>query len=356
MTHSKSFYEVTPQTIELPFETTGYNLVKKDYNFLTNTDTYLVIDKKPYIKSKHDTYKGIYFIPDTMNEPLARLIGMLVANGCYGTNNVQFSSGQENLQKQFTTRVCNLFGKKSFIMTTSTVPTNIIGCKEIMHFFTKSIFNGKFTARYKKIPEIILNSNKEVIRNFLCGLLDCDSYLERNTTLVFSSASKDVSEQVHKLLLGFGVVGVRGYRDNVKGFEGHKYWEIRISGKYFYTLHENVLKDSLTYKTPTKVKVNTNIDIIPNLMEYLHKELTNIKTTLKIRKNGTYLKQDDTIGRFKIGKYCKTDLRREVTYEFLDKMLEGWETLPTDQRLLVKDLEYLCKGLISDKIFFDKLN
>lgn len=351
-----SGYSLKSKVLDLPFDTTGYNVIPKTYPF---SNEYVPIETgyKGFTPNKHTTNLKVVNIPTHYTEELCKFIGYFIANGSYGKNHVNFCTSDKVVAEDFIQITNNLFKVDVEVRNyEDKVPSYVISSVMIKDFLVNTVFKGKHTARFKAVPEEIKRSSKRCIKSFLLGLLDCDSYIEKEYNFIFNTASEDVAKFVHEVFLGFGVVSNLRPFNGVKGYEDHTYWDVKVSGKYWYTLYSNVFRESsLIYiNPPEKRKVNTNFDFIPNLNFWLDKKLRGIREDLKVLPNGMY-KKDGVTYRFKILSGFKIELDKNTTYEFIDKILSKWENLPQDQREMVKDVEEVLLYLKENDYYFDKV-
>lgn len=351
-----SGYSLKSVTVDLPFDTEGYNIIPKTYPF--GEESLLIsTGYKGFRPNRYTRNLKCVKIPAHYTEELCKFIGYFIANGSYGENCVKFCTLDKEIAEDFIKISNSLFGVDVEIAEyEESVPSYIINSTIIKDFLVNTVFKGKHTARFKVVPDEVKRSSKSCIRCFILGLLDCDSYLERESSFVFNTASEYVAKFVHEVLLGFGIVSNLRPFNGVKGYEDHTYWNVRVSGKYLYDLYSNIFLDrSLTYKTsPVKRKVNTNFDFIPNLNSWLRDELRGIRQDLQVSSNGTYT-EGTTTRRFKILTGFEISPNKSVTYELVDKILDKWQDLPEDQRERVKDVENVLLNLKESNVYFDKI-
>lgn len=95
-------------------------------------------------------------------------------------------------------------------------------------------FKLNVTSDQKFIPDSIIESPKSVIASFICGLFDTDgSSDKRDGYLEYCTSSTRLSEDVHSILLAFGILARRKFRPNKKAGAYHIY--IRgIHAQVFY--------------------------------------------------------------------------------------------------------------------------
>ncbi|MEK6981690.1 MAG: LAGLIDADG family homing endonuclease [Candidatus Micrarchaeota archaeon] len=131
------------------------------------------------------------------------------------------------------------------------------------------------TSFHKSVPNEILRSPNEIVKEFLKAYYDCEAHVSKEGITVVS-ASFNLLEQVQILLLRFGIISqlheTYSRATNAKNHKKTKYWRLiscGINAKIFmdqigFTASIKNKKASLLPKT-----CNTNIDIVPNLKAVL---------------------------------------------------------------------------------------
>jgi intein/homing endonuclease len=128
----------------------------------------------------------------------------------------------------------------------------------------------------KEIPESILKNRKATIA-CLSGLFDTDGYSRTDGMLIgYCSVSHKMASQVHLLLNSFGIIS--RIREDKTNSPFGKAWIVMIMGENCRKFSELIgfrltrKKDSLN----TQLKgltFNTNVDVIPGLIEYCQREI-----------------------------------------------------------------------------------
>lgn len=166
-----------------------------------------------------------------------------------------------------------LFGKKKIM--------------EICHKIKDSIDDGKRTTMFKRIPEIILKSDNEILGAFLRGFFDADGCIIREDgfehiyhRINIAQKNKAILEEVKMLLLRFGIDSgkIREYKD---GKKGHLFYSLNIKDslslilfkKYIgfthplkkiklkYGLYKNESKRSTIHKNNSKRHIYGDLEI-----------------------------------------------------------------------------------------------
>lgn len=342
---------------EYPFDTSKHLIVDKRYDFGEDEET-VPISSSVFIPSKHATNLKDVTLPTGYTEDFCRFLGYFVANGAYGNNFFSFCTKNSDIGEDYSSLTHKLFGTDSVKRVyNNKAPSYGTSSVVIKNFLIEDIFKGKHTARFKIIPEGVKQSSRGCILSFLVGLFDCDSYIEHGTNFIFNTASESVAKDVHKMLLGFGVVSNLRPFNNVKGYEDHTYWDVKISGKYFYKLMEVLSsKGSLIYeRREIGKKINTNFDFIPNMNLWLLEEIAKIRKDLNVMSNGIYRNSQGKTERFKISSGYVLERRKNMTYEMLHKILICWRNLPENQKPFVDHMKKVVEDIIEDDYYFDKI-
>lgn len=146
----------------------------------------------------------------------------------------------------------------------------------IFHRWLENLGMKSTLSINKSVPELILKSPKEIVRAYLQGLFDTDGSTNTNINgrmpgvIEFCSASKQLANEVHLLLLQFGIVGKLRFKKNNK----HGAWIIGLLGDNARLFYENIgfrLERKQSANRLLSIKSNNNIDVIPYLpkVDYL---------------------------------------------------------------------------------------
>ena len=148
-----------------------------------------------------------------------------------GTPEHPIITSNSNQSLEFT-QLRNLKVSDSVLISTQ----NDIWSKEALISKKKAYLLGQSVkhSSFTEIPKTILQSNKDIVRNFLQGLLSMKNFnLENNRQTIFYVTSfKEFAKQLQIILLNFGIVS--------KLVHGDKSYKLIISGKNFKTFVENV--------------------------------------------------------------------------------------------------------------------
>jgi RecA/RadA recombinase len=283
-------------------------------------------DRKPVILStsfdvpKMDHSSIPINLPHEVSPAVGTFLGLFVADGCFANKNIVWT----NKAKWFG-QLLHRVSLESF----GVAPLSYKKHNSVHHGISRSrlyqwmgmVLEGKeqtYTARFKFVPRCILQSPVDVQKAFLRALIDCDSFPTKGC-IQYSTASKTLANQVHLLLLSFGIVSTCSSKNNVKGYEGHEYWDVSIYGKYVNDYLRNIGSD----RFPTLQSTNhgkSAYDSIPFLLERLQKDLQQLRDTIGWSKNGTLP------NRKRFPRLCMSSYNN-VTYPLLEQYcltFEAW--------------------------------
>jgi RecA/RadA recombinase/intein/homing endonuclease len=231
-------------------------------------------------------------VPNQVTKELARILGLFVADGNFSLEGGELRwTNDASWFSSILIQDCeSCFGvapikKPDIANNTQTFSVSRVQ----LHKWLDCIFEGKhkdFTGRTKFIPKVILRSPKETQIEFLRSLIDCDSWFDYKGSMIeYSTASEVLANQVQLLLLNLGVVSTRSFDDKVKGYEGHKYWDVCISGKQLKHYLEVVGTNREEVMHPTD-KDKSEYDSIPFIKQRILSDIANCREKTGWTKNG----------------------------------------------------------------------
>lgn len=290
------------------------DIVWKRFGELKNND-YVCIDRS-------EPYYGEQVASEDINE--AYLIGLLIGDGSFSksTNNINFTSADKELLdfvKQYPSG--NILDKKNTICKAINIST----------VFSNYLYNKykitKCDSYDKYIPSEILK-NKQLLKACIQGLLDSDGYITKSKMEIgFTTTSVILAQQVHLLLLHFGIVASLNINKTSSLFG--KSFRVKIGGhnviKFYTTIGFRLSRKQniLIGHIDNKKKRNTNIDIIPGLKEYCHKIGNPFILSRNFEKqwNKNYLHMDQTnLSYYTLDKYIKFFEQENIPAEQIDHL------------------------------------
>lgn len=293
-------------------------------------------------------------IPKTLTIDIARLLGYIIANGTGKKGGklspIGFSSKNKQLIEDFYNIVKNLgITKPPYSYNNKDYSFGGIWLQKFILFLLNE--EQMPTARYKKVPDCILNSPKEHQLNFLQGLFDCDSSL-CGSVLQYSTASEILANQIQMMLLNIGIISTK--RSKFLNEQNHTYWTIDINGNDV-NLFFNLIK-SIKYAYFKPKNHSACRDRIPYLKKVILDKIKFIKQKYNWKSNGMIYYKGKHY-RFTIGDIVYLHKSDFITYSYLFSLIEKMKNLsfiPEIKELLDFCLEFKDKNYFFSKIISNR--
>ena len=220
------------------------------------------IDLKPFVKS-NQYGKNFKSMPDwvksklEIDENIARLMGLWVAEGCITTKELLFYFGKHEKQLiDFIQKASKQLGYTSYTVNAKTAVKVAINSRVLPRAFKEWFGTG---AANKKLPEFIMNAPTKIIEAFLKGYFEGDGHNSKKYNHIsVSSVSKVLIKQVQLLLIKLGKFYSYGM-DNRAGDAVILGRKVKIKDLYKlqgYTRKTNrklILQDDKFYYMPIKL-------------------------------------------------------------------------------------------------------
>jgi recombination protein RecA len=284
-----------------------------------------------------------FFGNNEIDKSESYLLGVLIADGCFQDNRLLVTNDDPYIKDLIENKFAFMFGFNEYKKYAK--QDNNTGSFDY-HFNSKEIcknFYNKYKlstgiAKDKIIPNVIFRSNKETIKSFIKGYVDCECSVD-NEGIEICSASHKLLMGLKLLLLQFGIICFIN-KKIVKSYEQNDYWRLMITGlsfkKYIDEIgfDSNVRKEQLKKVLKNNKKVHTNVDSIPNVNNILNDLYNSFETDRKINKI--------------FGDYMGGGQDCNLTYDRLNKIIE---VSPKDNDIVkhLKDLKEL-------NYFYDKID
>ncbi len=223
----------------------GWKLAKD----LTDKD-HLVLDMNDYFPEKNVSHEGV-----VLDEKLAWLIGILISEGCVtNRNNIQIT----NTDKELIDKILLDYSELTWGITEKEpyVDKRGFDCKRSWSLLYSNTEYRTMLSKFgvvqeiainKTIPIGILQSPRSVILSFLSGLFEGDGSCfyythkgKKHIGVSYYTGSKQLAEEIHVLLLKFGIVcsNTKRQTNALSHRRGHM---VAIRGKNAFKLF-NLLK------------------------------------------------------------------------------------------------------------------
>lgn len=191
-------------------------------------------DFKPRLSLCHPNTKNPIF-PETLDDTLAYVLGLLVGNGGLTKGAINFSTADSETLSRYRNWI-NSLGLELRQSTSNPYDYYVRNGNYILKQWLENIGLKSVLSAKKEIPEIIMQAPKDYVRAFLQGLFDTDgsAYMTGKDAgyIDYCSASEKLARQVHILLLQFGIVANLRFKENDKSGA----WLVTIRGdaRLFY--------------------------------------------------------------------------------------------------------------------------
>lgn len=206
-------------------------------------------------------------LPTSLDEDWAYFVGLLIGDGACGAKTSLKITTEENEIDSFVRDFCNKIGLvASAPYQSKSNAWDITISSVVLRDFLSFIGVGRKKSIDKSIPWVILDGTKPVVVAFLRGLFDTDGSIH-DRGFEYGSSSKQLAEQVHVLLLKFGITSSLKYRQKTNSYR------VMVSGLSLRTLKDEIgfrlTRKSTKLDSVCSVKTNTNVEVIPHMRDHL---------------------------------------------------------------------------------------
>ena len=155
-----------------------------------------------------------FSMPDSINNSMSYLFGMIVGDGCVSYTDrkyrINLTSEDDELVRAFKENMYDSFNIDRFTDSDKEGKTRQIELynKNLCSFFIKRGFTIT-TAVDKKIPYVINKSSKSNVASFISGLMDTDGCVNNQgngCTIDLSTSSLQLAKEIHAWFLNFGIM------------------------------------------------------------------------------------------------------------------------------------------------------
>ena len=290
----------------------------------TNIDWKNIRNKIKKVKPK--TSSKFVTIP-SINSSLLEIVGYIAGDGhiAKDSESVFFNNSDIKLRRRFMELVKEAFN----IESKEEKPKNRVEKIAVHSSVVKEILKRVFEIPQGKKARIISLKNVDQLPNdmsssLLKALFTCESNVNVNKgEIEFSTASKNLAEQIAFLLQRFGIV----CRVKEKLYKNRIYYRIFIAGKNDLTLFKQIdFSDEKSEKLLSAIKdiSHSNFDVIPNIS----KTITELKEKYNLtdKEIATFAGLSRrAIGRYRFGeRRPKQETLKKIVYAF-NKYTDGGE-------------------------------
>lgn len=222
----------------------------------------------------------------------SRLLGYVIGDGYIAEDRIEFVNQDKEVLQDFKELLIKLYidpniKERYEKNITRVYVRNKIIVNDIRNAVKRNHL-GSITSEFKTIPNEILSSDKETIRNILASLFDTDGYIRKNLSVIeFCSKNVNLTKQIQRLLLRFGIISnVKeriNYAYNTENKTKRSYYYLYIYGcenlKKFYInipLRCKHKREALEGWASKNKIPNPNSDLLPKEVNKYIKNLTNL--------------------------------------------------------------------------------
>ena len=288
-----------------------------------------------------------YNIKKIIDKEFARLLGYLVGDGYVTfrktTGLISFTNNNQDLLDDFEYLVKKIFNlkvskrKKQNSKDCFEYYISSIDLVRILEKIDSCIIKRSSSQR---VCVKICKSPDNIVKEFLRSLFDCEAHVHKNRRdIEFSSKSKELIHDLKYLLLRFGIISqvtkTMKCATNTIAKIKRKYYRLSISGEDTNKFGKQIGFVSSTKKNAIKEiingnkKLNTNINIIPNLSELL----------ITLRQTYNLTQSSFSMPRSSYQHYERGD--RNPSYSQLKKIYKTYSQIKNDPMIeILKQISY----------------
>ncbi len=292
-----------------------------------------------------------------LDEDFANFIGLWIGKGSYYKNRFVRLSCKN---KEIIELVDRLSEKFNFNYSLYEDNVTIVVHSKFLKDLMEKVLNIKGKAENKRIPEIIFNSNKNIIKAFLKGLFIADDTVSKSEANL-TTISKDLKDDVITLFLILGIIpevyeeklkDKKAYKIFIHGQENDKFIkEIKFLQDY-KNEKPGKTKSDRCYFHLIKFKETKDIfsKLNPSYMDIVYKRKLLTKNVLKeLLENGNV----KDIYKEKIKKLANSDIIcekiEEIKFEYKKEYVYDFET--ETHNFIANNI--LCHNTEGEKIAWD---
>lgn len=276
--------------------------------------------------------------PQTVTPLLASWLGALVADGTTSSGPLTITAHKDWKRNLLTTWSEQLFPGAYTTTPESFKYTGQI--KDLVAHCWGSSLQGS-TARYKRVPDVVLRSPKEVQAAFLKALM-CFDGEQPPGGLIWSTSSRRLVREVQMMLLNFGVFATLGKKYSKD--QDWTYYSLSIYGQRFDEFLRLIGVHRPANKTRRSITTTSSILSIPFGMAMLRAELTSLRKRLGWAQNG---KLSDGRKLPQTGVFCRNG--DSASYEYFEKIVNRLKEYTSPEFRINADM------LLNKRFVFDQI-
>lgn len=227
-----------------------------------------------------------YDIKKLFDQDFARLFGYLVGDGYTRFRKtsgiISFTNNNQELLNDFVNLIYNIFKLKvsKRKKQNSNSYEYYISSIELVRILEKIDPNIIKKSEDMRINKLLTKSPNHIIKEFLKSLFDCEGHIrEDRREIEFNSKSQELIFDIKYILLRFGIIsqvssGLK-FASNTQNKTKRRYYGLRISGEDLIKFYKKIgfvskeKQEKLKFWINNSIKLNTNINIVPNIKSLL---------------------------------------------------------------------------------------
>lgn len=236
---------------------------------------------KNFLSKLSKQQRGNLFVrelPTVLTEDLALFLGYLVGDGCITLSNVVlFTNKDKEIVDNFLRISKDTFKVNHIRQAKGRNINDYIIADRYFRKYLEYIGLSQVNSFGKEIPKIILESPKNIVKQFIKGLYDTDGGCEKST-ISYCTVSKKLAKQLQIVLLNFGIISKK-YKKTDKN--NRFSYIIQISGINIDIFNSEIgfgcSRKQKRLEALCSVTRNTNLDIIPYQFKKIKETFDEIK-------------------------------------------------------------------------------
>lgn len=212
--------------------------------------------------------------PQKMTNELGRLLGYVIAEGCFSENTMRVTNKADSLLEDYAYCLANCFGVSDDLWQAKEGIREIRTHSKIIKVFLEKLGYRDAYCNELEIPWSIMQAPLDVVKNFIRTYVDGDGCLPEDDYGIITSSSKKLLIQMQQLLLRFGIISKRTDPpvEKVMAFDSkYECWAtgfLKIRG-LSWDKYRTVIGEGIKIFSENKTRRYPQIETIPNLRAYV---------------------------------------------------------------------------------------
>ena len=152
--------------------------------------------------------------PETLSTDLAELLGLWIGDGSIHEDGIRFHVAREETLERVDRISRDLFDTGADWTWSDGCYEAVIHSHEIKRFWLRNFGDAKPSSSEAVVPEAVREADRDRVYAFVRGLFSADGTLSKDRYPRLYSASEDLIDGVHQLLLGVGIPATKWEWEN----------------------------------------------------------------------------------------------------------------------------------------------